>query len=306
MKPIEDCVVGIVGLGIMGGAIAMALRNCGAVTKNSNTANSGGSSVSAGGAGSGRLLVCDTDAETLKAALAESVIDEGFPSPENMLSRCDVVFLCLNPSTLLRFLDTWMHAFKPGTLITDIAGVKGNIVGAVETCLRPDLDFIPGHPMAGAEKGSFGSAGNVNFHGKNYVLTPLKQNRSENLEYLRALIYRMGFGRITETTAEEHDRKIAFTSQLCHVIAAALIDCESDTTITRFGGGSFEDLTRIAMLNAPMWTELFLENRGELLVRIEQFENSLDKIKAHIAGGEEAALQENLRQVRERRSAMSG
>jgi prephenate dehydrogenase len=116
----------------------------------------------------------------------------------------------------------------------------------------------------------------------------------------------MGFGRITETTAAEHDRKIAFTSQLCHVIAAALVDCESDTTITRFGGGSFEDLTRIAALNAPMWTELFLENRKELLARIEQFEKSLDKLKSYITNDEEAALHENLRQVRERRSAMNG
>jgi prephenate dehydrogenase len=293
MKPIEECVVGIVGLGLMGGAIALALRNCGAV-KHSDPA------------GGDRLLACDTDGETLKAALAEGVIDEGFPSPENMLPRCDLVFLCLNPSTLIRFLDAWMPAFKPGALVTDIAGIKGNIAEAAETRLRPDLDFSPGHPMAGAEKGSFGSAKNVNFHGKNYVLTPLKRNKAENLEYLRALIYRMGFGRITETTPADHDRKIAFTSQLCHVIAAALIDCESDTTITRFGGGSFEDLTRIAVLNAPMWTELFLENRKELLARIEQFEGSLDKIKNYISGGEEDSLQKNLQQVRERRSAMSG
>jgi prephenate dehydrogenase len=115
----------------------------------------------------------------------------------------------------------------------------------------------------------------------------------------------MGFGRIVETTPEEHDRKIAFTSQLCHVIAAALIDCEDDPGITRFGGGSFEDLTRIAMLNAPMWTELFLENREKLLERIEQFEGSLDKLKTLIRGAAEEDLRETLRAVRERRSAMA-
>jgi prephenate dehydrogenase len=115
----------------------------------------------------------------------------------------------------------------------------------------------------------------------------------------------MGFGRITETTAEEHDRKIAFTSQLCHVIAAALIDCEGDRGITRFGGGSFEDLTRIAMLNAPLWTELFLENRAALLRRIEQFEGSLDKLKTLIAGGREGELRETLGEVRKRRSEMA-
>jgi prephenate dehydrogenase len=116
----------------------------------------------------------------------------------------------------------------------------------------------------------------------------------------------MGFGRITVTTAEEHDRKIAFTSQLCHVIAASLIDCEADTEITRFGGGSFEDLTRIAMLNAPMWTELFQENRQELLARIARFEDSLDALKALIAGDDAVALEARLETVRDRRVRMAG
>jgi prephenate dehydrogenase len=199
-----------------------------------------------------------------------------------------------------------MGDFRSGALVTDIAGIKGKIVEAVEKNLRQDLDFIPGHPMAGSEKGGFANAGKCSFQGKNYILTPLRRNKPENLEYLKALIRRMGFGRITETGAEDHDRKIAFTSQLCHVIAAALIDCEADTEITRFGGGSFEDLTRIAMLNAPMWTELFIENRDLLLERIGQFERSLDEIKALIESGVEAELRERLAAVRDRRAAMSG
>jgi prephenate dehydrogenase len=197
-----------------------------------------------------------------------------------------------------------MGDFKSGALLTDIAGIKGNIVSVMEEELRDDLDFIPGHPMAGSEKWGYAQAGKCSFTGKNYILTPLIRNRPENLQYIRELVFRLGFGRITETTAAEHDRKIAFTSQLCHVIAAALIDCESDSEITRFGGGSFEDLTRIAMLNAPMWTELFLENRTELLKRIEQFEGSLDALKGFIAGGEKAALENRLAAVRDRRGAM--
>jgi prephenate dehydrogenase len=280
--------VGIVGLGLMGGAIAMALRRC------------------AANCAMGPLLAFDTDGETLKAALAQGVIDEGFSSPRDMLPRCDLVFLCINPSALLRFLDQWMGAFKSGALITDIAGIKGNIVDAVEKNLRADLDFIPGHPMAGSERGGFANAAKCEFRGKNYILTPLSRNKPENLEYIKALIYRLGFGRITETTAAEHDRKIAFTSPLCHVIAAALIDCEEDREITRFGGGSFEDLTRIAMLNAPMWTELFIENKDCLLDRIRQFEGSLETLKELINSGATEELQERLGKVRDRRSAMSG
>ncbi|MDR1949946.1 MAG: prephenate dehydrogenase [Spirochaetaceae bacterium] len=286
MKPLEECTIGIVGLGLMGGAIAMALRR---VT----------------GGGKGRpVLACDIDSNTVAAVLAAELAGEGFTAPEAMLGRCDLVFLCLNPGTLLRFMEKRMAAFKPGALITDIAGIKGTIAGAMEKNLRADLDFIPGHPMAGSEKGGFENAGSCNFSGKNYILTPLRRNKPEHLEFLKDLIRRMGFGRVVETTPEEHDRKIAFTSQLCHVIAAALIDCERDTAITRFGGGSFEDLTRIAMLNAPMWTELFLENRRELLLRIEQFEGSLDKLKGLIAGGQESELRETLEAVRERRGGM--
>jgi prephenate dehydrogenase len=114
----------------------------------------------------------------------------------------------------------------------------------------------------------------------------------------------MGFSRITETTAEDHDRNIAFTSQLCHVIAAALIDCEPDRNITSFGGGSFEDLTRIAMLNVPQWTELFLENKHELLRRIAQFEGSLDKLKSLIDKEQKDELQARLQTVRDRRMRM--
>ena len=118
MKPVEECTIGIVGLGLMGGAIAMALRKCGA-------------------ASAGRLLACDKNEETLIAALAQGLIDEGFSSPNEMLGRCDIVFLCLNPSTLIRFLEQWMAAFRPGALITDIAGIKGNIAKAAGETLSP-------------------------------------------------------------------------------------------------------------------------------------------------------------------------
>ena len=279
--------IGIVGMGLMGGAIATALRNRCGVAQNS-------------------LLACDSNSETLARAEQAALVGKSWPagSAGEMLERCDVVFLCLNPSTLLRFIAKWEAAFKSGALLTDIAGIKGSIAAAAER-LRPDIDFIPGHPMAGAEKGGFENARLCNFEGKNYILAPLGRNKSENIAFLKSLIYRMGFARITEVSAAAHDRKIAFTSQLCHVIAAALIDCEADTSITRFGGGSFEDLTRIAMLNAPMWTELFIENKSALLERIAQFEQSLDELKTLIGSGEAAELEKRLTAVRERRAAMA-
>ena len=288
MKQAGSCVYGFAGLGLIGGALAMALRKEGVVQ------------------GEGRVMAFDLDGHVLEQALSGGVIDEAFNDPREMLKKCDVVFLCINPGAAIRFMEEYIDDFLPGTVITDIAGVKRGIAERMDRIPRDDIDFIPGHPMAGLEKGGYAEADKCSFRGKNYILTPLKRNRKENLDFLRALILSMGFGKITETTPADHDKKIAFTSQLCHVIAAALIDCEGDPEITRFGGGSFEDLTRIAMLNAPMWTELFLENRDELVNCIAGFESSLDVLKNMIHRGEEENLMEYLLRVRQRRSAMVG
>jgi len=308
VKTIEECAVGIAGLGLMGGAIAMALRNNCGVSQD-------------------RLFACDINSETLARAKEAGLISKGWRGENagEMLAGCDLVFLCLYPAALMDFLAKWEHAFAPGTLVTDIAGIKRNVAAAAEK-LRADIDFIPGHPMAGLERGGFANAALFipghpmaglerggfanaalcNFSGKNYILTPLARNKPENLQFLKDLICRMGFGRVTETGAAEHDSKIAFTSQLCHVIAAALIDCEADTSIARFGGGSFEDFTRIAMLNAPMWAELFTSNRDALLERIDLFGRSMDEIKTLISLEKKEQLERKLTGVRERRIAIGG
>jgi len=285
MKLIEESTIGIVGMGLMGGAVAMALRNrCDVAQDN--------------------LLAYDIDGNALTLAKEAGLIAHNWSGGTGeMLARCDVVFLCPGPAALLKFLDEWEHSFKPGALVTDIAGVKGSIAARAER-LRSDIEFIPGHPMAGAEGGGFAAAARCNFQGKNYILTPLTRNKPENVQFLKDLIHRMGFGRITETSPTGHDRNIAFTSQLCHVIAASLIDCETDTAITRFGGGSFEELTRIAVFNAPLWTELFNTNREALLERIDQFESSLDALKALIRDGKTTELEQRLTRVRERRKAL--
>jgi len=283
---IENCTFGIVGLGLMGGAIAKALRSSGVTQE--------------------KLLACDKEKDTLETARLAGLIDKSWDSAHagEMLALCDVVFLCLNPSTIINFIGKWADSFKSGSLVTDIAGTKKSIVAVAEK-FRADVDFIPGHPMAGAEKSGFANSGLCDFHGKNYILTPISRNKPENLDFLKDIITRMGFTRITQVTPEEHDTKIAFTSQLCHVIAAALIDCEPDVKITRFGGGSFEDLTRIAMLNAPMWTELFIENNKVLLERINQFEKSLDILKSLIKDSKAEELMKMLAVVKERRIEMS-
>ena len=133
---------------------------------------------------------------------------------------------------------------------------------------------------------------------------PQPSNKIENIDLLKNLITKLGIKRIIETDYKTHDHKIAFTSQLCHVIASSLVDSAEDNKITAFGGGSYEDLTRIALINAPLWTELFLSNKEELLSMISIFEKSLLKIKNAIIEDDSIELNKILSSVRQKRTEM--
>ena len=256
---------GIVGLGIMGGSIAKSIRQ--------NILSQSGST--------GKILVCNRSTACLSQSISEGVSNIVYTSDNvaKMLPDCDVVFICLYPHATLDFLKEHRDHFKSGAIVTDISGVKGIFEKALPEILRPDVDFIIGHPMAGGEKEGYTNSDAKFFVNHNYILCPQDFNKAENLDFMRTLVAEMGFTRITETTCDIHDWKIGFTSQLCHVIASALVESAEDPEITAFGGGSFEDLTRIAMINAPLWTELFISNKEKLVNHIENFEKQLEKIK---------------------------
>jgi len=277
--------IAVIGLGLMGGAFALGLRKLEPAS----------------------IMATDRNKEVLEKALEEKIIDYGAQTPAEiaqMLSQSHVIILCLYPKDAIHFVKTYGQYFRENAILTDIVGVKEPIIRDIKEALPPCVDFIPGHPMAGSEKEGFLGATDSIFIGRNYVLTPLPENKAENLDFIKAMIKSLGFVNIVESTPEEHDRKIAFTSQLCHVIAAALVDADDDLKITDFEGGSFGDLTRIAMINAPMWTELFLMNKKALLAEIEQFEKSLQTIKGHIAQDNAEALIDQLKEVRDKRVIM--
>ena len=262
---LKDLTYGIVGLGIMGGSFAKSIRQ-NILSQSDST---------------GKILGCNRSTSSITMALSEGVIDKGFPSTDvdQMLPDCDVVFICLYPHATLDFLKDHKDKFKSGAIITDISGVKGIFEKSLPQLLRPDTDFVIGHPMAGGEKEGYAASNAKFFVNHNYILIPQDFNKPENLETMRTLISAMGFSRITETSCQNHDYKIGFTSQLCHVIASALVASADDEEITAFGGGSFEDLTRIAMINAPLWTELFISNKDLLCNHIENFQKQLDLMK---------------------------
>ena len=281
---------GIVGLGIMGGSIAKSIRQ--------NILSQAGST--------GKILVCNRSTACLSQSIAEGVSNIVYTSDnvEKMLPDCDVVFICLYPHATLDFMKEHRDHFKSGAIVTDISGVKGIFEKALPDILRPDVDFIIGHPMAGGEKEGYSNSDAKFFVNHNYILCPQDFNKPENLDFMRTLVAEMGFTRITETTCDIHDYKIGFTSQLCHVIASALVESAEDPEITAFGGGSFEDLTRIAMINAPLWTELFTSNKEKLVNHIENFEKQLEKIKKLIQEENSQSLNEMLSHTREQRLKM--
>ena len=290
MSNLRDALYGIVGLGIMGGSVAKAIR----------------ANVLDMPEARGKIFACDALGATLDAAVRDGVIDEGFaPSDAGaMLSQCDIVYICLYPHATLEFIKAHRDDFKSASIVTDISGVKTFLADGLADFSRNDVDCIFGHPMAGGEKEGYVNSNGAYFKGRNYILMLQPSNKAENIALIKSLIAAMGFTRIVETDCKNHDRKIAFTSQLCHVIASALVKSAEDETITEFGGGSFEDLTRIAMINAPLWTELFLANKDELLSHIAAFEKQLTLIKKAVAENDAASLEAYLEDVRTRRINM--
>jgi prephenate dehydrogenase len=290
MRDFASLCYGFVGLGLMGGSFAAAIREK-VVTKESG----------------GRILAVDRNAWTLASAIDTGLLDGGYQPEEcrRMLEQCDVVFICLYPKQTIEFLKKEHAYFKKGAIVTDISGVKGPLDASLDAILTGGFDFISSHPMAGSEKEGFDHASAALFENRNFIIVPHPQNKPENSAFFKNLVARLGFMRIIETDAATHDAKIAFTSQLCHIIAAVLVDSAEDTNITSFGGGSFEDLTRIAMINAPLWTELFLSNREKLLDRIDSFEKSLRRMKKMLEEEDYASLCRSLEDIRAKRVAMS-
>lgn len=288
---------GFVGLGLMGGSLAKAIRKY-VLTDSDST---------------GKIYALDKNLSSIEDAILEKTIDEGFlpENTEKMLLVCDVVFICLYPKATGEFLAKYQDCFKSGSIVTDIAGVKSQLMENLNW-KRSDVVFVPGHPMAGNEREGFTHSSGEIFQKRNYIfMKPIVSENSnpdigkEALKTLKEIATEIGFSRIIETDAKIHDHKIAFTSQLCHVIASALVDSAEDTNVTAFGGGSFEDLTRIAMINAPLWTELFIADKDELLGHISEFQSSLESLKSAIENEDTEKLNGYLSNVRSKRVAMA-
>ena len=277
--------IAIIGLGVIGGSFALALKK----QKEFSV----------------HLMGIDHDPKTLERALEEGAIDYGETSNQNILQKADLVIITLYPSDIVDFVETNREIFKEGAILTDTAGVKGDLVDQVLPVLPEGVDFIFGHPMAGKESQGFNYADGDIFQNANYLITPVESNKQENIDLFTRILKAVGFKRISEVSPQSHDEMIAYVSQLCHIIAVSLINSDIPGRDTAdFVGDTYRELTRIAKINAPLWNELFLYNKKELLTVMENFQSQFNLLKTAIEEEDQTSLTDMLVEATSRRTAL--
>ena len=270
----------IVGLGLLGGSYAKALKRFGfhisAITK---------------------------EQSSIDYALSEHLIDEGTTQiDERIIGEADIVIFALYPHIFVEWIEQHQGLLKSGALITDVTGVKGNIVYKIQEMLRHDVEFIAAHPMAGREVSGVENSTDKMFSGANYIVTPTAKNTSEAIQTCMELGRVLGFSNVTTLSPEEHDEMIGFLSQLTHCIAITLMTCNDKDNMEKFTGDSFRDLTRIAKINDLMWSELFVANKEVLLEQMNLFIDKFNELKAMLESEDVDGMRKMMRHSTERRA----
>ena len=270
----------VVGLGLMGGSYAMGLKRLGY-----------------------HVTAIARRQETIDYALDHGIIDSGCAEPDpELIGSADAVIFGLYPGVFLDWIRDNQRHFKPGALLTDVTGVKRCIVYDIQEILRPDVEFIAAHPMAGKEVYGVENSDDRIFHQANYIVTPTPRNTPEAVEWCKSLGRILGFRKISVLSPEEHDEMIGFLSQLTHCIAVALMTCSDNRHLVDYTGDSFRDLTRIARINDSMWSELFLKNRDALLRQMDLFAEEFHQLRDMLEAGDGEGLREKMRLSTRRRA----
>ena len=270
----------IVGLGLLGGKYAQVLSGKGY-----------------------RVTGIDRDPAAVTWALEKEYIRAGADHDfEELVSGADRVIFALYPTAFLEWVRQYGHLLRPGTLVTDVSGVKRGVVGPVQAMMPEGVEFVASHPMAGRETSGITHSAEVDFSPANFIITPTEKNTPEAIQWCTDLAKVLGFARITTLTPAEHDRMIGYVSQLCHAIAVSLMCANDNAALCEYTGDSFRDLTRIARINETMWSELFLWNKDNLIAEIDQFEGALGQLRAALAAGDRAGLEEMFRLSTRRRA----
>lgn len=266
--------IAIVGLGLIGGSFAKAIRE-----KTNH-----------------HVLGFDLSTEVLSRALADGVIQE---TVETDFSAADLILVALYPHQTVDFVCRYLPTFRNGCTVIDLCGVKRFVCEQLEPLLEAaGITFIGGHPMAGREFSGYDHAIPTLFEDASMILTPTASTPHEAVEEASRFFRSVGFGHIELTTPRHHDKMIAYTSQLAHVVSSAYIRCPEALDYQGFSAGSFKDLTRVAKLNEFMWTELFLHNGDFLAQQIDEIIANLSQYRDLIRQNDQTGLQNALREGR--------
>ena len=270
----------IVGLGLLGGSYAKVLKRFGF-----------------------HISAITLDQSSIDYALKEEIIDEGTTELDaDMIGDADLVIFALYPHVFVEWIEKNQGLLKSGALITDVTGVKGSIVYKIQDMLRPDLEFIAAHPMAGREVSGVENSTDKMFVGANYIVTPTEKNTQGAIQTCLELGRLLGFSNVTTLSPEEHDEMIGFLSQLTHCIAITLMTCNDKENMEKFTGDSFRDLTRIARINDIMWSELFVANKAALLEQMTLFIDKFNELKTMLETEDVDSMRAMMRHSTERRA----
>ena len=268
MKLIHDKTILIVGLGLIGGSYAMALHRNGF-----------------------RVTAITKVQSDLEYALEKGMIDAGSTAVDPALvGEADLVIFALYPHDLVDWIKSYQHLFSPGTILSDVTGVKCAVVYAVQDSLRADVEFIAAHPMAGRELYGVEHSDDSVFRGANYIVTPTEKNTPAAIALCEQLGRELGFYRISRLTVAEHDDMIAYLSQLTHCIAVTLMNCNDSPHMQAYTGDSFRDLTRVGTLNPEMWSELFSMNAAPLGGVLAELEDNIAALRRLVEAGDQSEL----------------
>ena len=271
----------IVGLGLIGGSLALALK----------------------GFEDFRIIGVARRQATVDYALSHGVGDEATLDTVSALRQADVTILCIDPKDIISFLEQHREDFKPGSLVTDVCGIKSAIMEAAKV-LPESVDFIGCHPMAGTEFSGIEHAFAEMFRGSHLILTPRPESREENVALMERMADYMGCQDVVKTTPAEHDAILAYTSQMMHIIAVSVCDDPMLFTCKGFEGSSFRGCTRVAALDVSLWAQLFSLNAPALTSCLDEFIKNLQDYREAIASGDKDKLVEKLTWSSDRKRQM--
>lgn len=270
----EKLTVGIVGLGLMGGSFAKAYHEAGHT-----------------------VLAANRSRDTLELAMMSGVVDGELT--KDSISSCDLVIIALYPQATIDYLTQMAPYIAAGTVVIDTCGVKRNVCAACFPIAEQyGFTFVGGHPMAGTQFSGYKYSRASMYKDAAMIIVPAKFDDIAHFDTVKQLLAPCHFGRMTITTAENHDQMIAFSSQMAHVVSNAFIKSPSAKVHKGYSAGSYKDMTRVAWLNETMWTELFMENQDFLLQELDVLLGNLQQYRNALASHDEEGLKQLLKEGR--------